>query len=51
MSGEVTKEDAARTVHATPDAGINLIDTSPFNGDTKSENMPARRLKGMDRRR
>lgn len=42
---------ADRTLHAALDAGINLIDTSPFYGETRSESNLGRMLKGIPRDR
>ncbi len=47
--GEIDEVDCIEAVHAAVDAGINLFDTSPFYGLTKSESVLGRALKGIPR--
>lgn len=47
--GSVNEEDGIRTVHAAVNGGINLIDTSPYYGLTKSESFLGKALKGLKR--
>lgn len=49
--GNMTDDDAARLVHTALDNGINLIDTSPFYGVTRSEQVLGYALKGIARDR
>ncbi|HVW19798.1 MAG TPA: aldo/keto reductase [Opitutaceae bacterium] len=47
----VDESEGIRTVHAALDLGINFIDTSPHYGDTRSEAVLGRALKGVRRDR
>lgn len=49
--GDVTEEQCVRTVHTALDGGVNLIDTSPFYGLTRSESMLRPCLRGVPRER
>lgn len=45
----INEDDAIRTVHVAIDHGINLIDTSPYYGLTKSETVLGKALKSVSR--
>ena len=45
----VTLDEAIRSVHVALDAGLNLIDTSPFYGRGMSEVLLGVALKGIPR--
>ena len=47
--GDVSEETAREAVHAAVRAGINLFDTSPYYGLTKSEAMLGKCLVGIPR--
>lgn len=49
--GNVTEEQCVRTVHTALDGGVNLIDTSPYYGLTRSEQMLNACLRGVARDR
>ncbi|MBI2685264.1 MAG: aldo/keto reductase [Acidobacteria bacterium] len=49
--GGMTGDEATKLVHAALDSGINLIDTSPFYGVTRSESVLGPALKGVRRDR
>lgn len=49
--GEFVEEDGIRAVHAALDAGINLFDTAPFYGLTRSETVLGRALCSVPRDR
>jgi len=49
--GGMTGDEATRLVHAALDSGINLIDTSPYYGVTRSETVLGPALKGVARDR
>ncbi len=49
--GEVDVEECRRTMHAALDSGINLIDVSPYYGETRAETMLGDVLKGVARDR
>lgn len=49
--GEVGYEDCKRCLDMALDAGINLIDCSPYYGRTKAETMLGRTLQGVTRDR
>lgn len=49
--GGMSGDEAARLVHAALDHGINLIDTSPYYGVTRSETVLGPALKGIPRDR
>ena len=51
MYGTIGNSEARDTVHAALDAGINLIDTSPFYGKTVSETVLGSILKDIPRDR
>ena len=51
MFGDVSEEDAIRTVHTAIDSGINLIDVAPFYGLTRAEEVLGRALRSMPRDR
>lgn len=48
---ETDESQSIRTVHTALDLGINFIDVSPYNGDTKAEKVLGRALKEIDRGR
>jgi len=48
---DVDDAESERTVRTALDLGINFIDTSPFYGDTKSELVLGRALRGVRRER
>lgn len=48
---ETDDVEAVRTVHAAIDAGINLIDVSPYYGATKAETILGRAIREMARDR
>ena len=49
--GPVAQEEATRAVYAALDLGINLFDTAPFYGATKSESVLGEALVGIPRER
>jgi aryl-alcohol dehydrogenase-like predicted oxidoreductase len=49
--GPVEESEAIRSVHAGLDAGINVIDVSPFYGYTRAETVLGKALKGIPRDR
>ena len=49
--GEVDVEECRRTMHAALDSGINLIDVSPYYGETRAETMLGAVLQGVARDR
>ena len=49
--GDVGFSECKRCLDAALDAGINLLDSSPFYGQTKAETMLGRTLKGVARER
>lgn len=48
---ETDDKEAVRTVHAAVDAGINLIDVSPYYGATKAETVLGNAIKEISRDR
>ena len=46
---EIDEDEAVRAVHKAFHSGINLFDTSPFYGATKSESVLGKALKGLPR--
>lgn len=48
---DIDEAEGIRTVHAAIDAGINLIDVSPYYGLTKAETMLGKALRSMPRDR
>jgi L-galactose dehydrogenase len=48
---DISEADGIRTVHEAVDAGINLIDVSPYYGLTKAETVLGKAIKDMDRSR
>ncbi|OWA37621.1 aldo/keto reductase [Saccharibacillus sp. O16] len=48
---EVPEEEGIRTVHAALDAGINLIDVSPYYGLTRAETVLGKALRQVSRDR
>ena len=42
---ETDDKEAVRTVHAAVDAGMNLIDVSPYYGATKAETVLGRAIR------
>lgn len=48
---ETDDKEAVRTVHAAVDAGINLIDVSPYYGATKAESVLGSAIKQISRDR
>lgn len=48
---ETDDKEAVRTVHAAVDAGINLIDVSPYYGATKAETVLGRAIRDIPRDR
>ncbi len=49
--GPADESEGIRTVHAALDLGVNFIDTSPHYGDTKSETVLGKALRGVPRDR
>ena len=49
--GSVSRDAAVATVHAALDAGINLFDTAPAYGATRSEQLLGEALSGVERKR
>lgn len=49
--GDISGDQVARLVHSALDSGINLIDTSPYYGVTRSETALGGALKGVNRDR
>jgi L-galactose dehydrogenase len=49
--GSVDDAEGIACVHAALDAGINLIDVSPFYGETVAETRLGKALRGIDRER
>lgn len=47
--GEIDEEECIRAVHEAHRLGINYFDTSPYYGDTRSEKVLGRALKGLPR--
>ncbi len=47
--GEIDEADGIQAVHKAVDAGINLFDTAPFYGITKSETVLGKALQGIPR--
>ena len=47
--GPVSESDAASTIHAAIDAGINLFDTADSYGPRRSEELLGKTLKNSDR--
>jgi len=48
---DIDESDGVRAVHVALDAGINLLDTSPYYGVTKAEAVMGRALRGVARDR
>lgn len=49
--GDIGDDNAIRIVHAALDHGVNLIDTSPYYGVTRSETVLGKALRGIARDR
>ena len=49
--GELREKDAIETLHTALDEGINYLDTAPLYGETRSETMVGKALKGVNRER
>jgi L-galactose dehydrogenase len=49
--GSIDEEEGIRSVHAAVDRGINLIDVSPYYGQTLAETVLGHALKSIDRDR
>lgn len=49
--GDLSEQEAVRTLHTALDLGINYLDTAPLYGFTKSETMVGNGLKGIARDR
>ena len=47
--GSITQDDADETIRVAFANGMNLVDTSPHYGDTRSETVLGRALRGIDR--
>jgi L-galactose dehydrogenase len=47
--GDIDEQEGIRTVHVAVDNGINLIDTSPYYGETKAEMVLGRALHEIPR--
>jgi L-galactose dehydrogenase len=46
---DIDESEGVRTVHAAVEMGVNLIDVSPYYGETKAETVLGRALKGLPR--
>ena len=49
--GPIDEAEGERAVRTALDLGVNLIDSSPYYGDTRSETVLGRALRGVDRDR
>ncbi|GEL45607.1 aldo/keto reductase [Cellulomonas hominis] len=47
--GDITQDDADATIRVALEQGMNLVDTSPWYGQTRSEIVLGRALRGIDR--
>jgi L-galactose dehydrogenase len=49
--GDLTETAAFETLHTALDNGVNYLDTAPLYGETRSETMVGKALRGIDRER
>lgn len=49
--GTLSEKDAVETLHTALDEGINYLDTAPLYGETRSETMVGKALRGVKRER
>ncbi|MBL8214244.1 MAG: aldo/keto reductase [Bryobacterales bacterium] len=49
--GDLSEKEAVETLHTALDEGINYLDTAPLYGETRSETMVGKALRGVNRER
>lgn len=49
--GDLSEKDAVETLHTALEEGINYLDTAPLYGETRSETMVGKALRGINRER
>src|ERR1051325_4402028 len=49
--GDITPEDAAKTLYSALDSGVNYLDTAPLYGETRSETNVGLALRNVARDR